>query len=442
MSTAPRPVALPAATDPVYRRYRDRGALGFAEIEPAVREILQTVREQGDAALIDYTKRFDKVDLSGVGIEVGTDEWEDAVSHADSDLMATLMRAAHNIRVVHDAQRVAGATDHSANCEPEAGVFAWQTFRPYASVGCYCPGGRASYPSSVLMMGVPAHVAGVKHSILCVPPRPDGTIDPVVLVAAEVADIDRVFKVGGAQAIAAMAYGTKTIPSVKKIIGPGNRYVSAAKQLCAADTELRIDSPAGPSEVAIYADDTGHADWIAADLLAQCEHGDDSIAVVITTSPKLADDIAAEVTRQLATMDRRAMAERSWTDWGAIWIAESESAAMATLSDLAFEHVEFAVDEPERLLPLLRHGGSIFMGHHAPVACGDYATGTNHVLPTGGWSRVYSGLNVRDYGTTMFVQQLTPGGLEGLAPTVQKLAKAEGLTAHAASIAIRLRGKS
>lgn len=406
-----------------------RNRAGFQEVLPQVREIVERVRAEGDRALRYFTRAFDGVDLPS--LEVTPEETSRAYDSLDGGLLAALQEAAAHIERYHALQR---PEERFLPLAP--GLEAGWAVRPVERVGCYAPGGRAVYPSSVLMTGVPARLAGCPVRILCVPPGPDGSVPAPTLVAADLAGFQRVFKVGGAQAIAAMAYGTETVPKVDKLFGAGNLWVTAAKVWVSQD--VAVDLPAGPSEVLILADETAPPRWVAADLLAQAEHGPDSVCLLVTTSRALARAVAEEVqvlARGIPTGERALAAlERN----GALLVVRDMDAAVEFANRFAPEHLEIVVRDPEALLPRVTCAGSIFLGAHSPVAAGDYATGPNHVLPTGGAARAFSGLSLRDFVRVVPVQRLAPQGLADLGETVVRLAQAEGLPAHALAVRVRL----
>lgn len=406
---------------------RNRGT--FQEILPQVREIVARVRAEGDRALHHFTRTFDGVALPS--LEVSPEEVQRAYAAVSPDLLQALKQAAANVERYHALQRP------PERLEPLApGVQAGWVVRPIEQVGCYAPGGRAAYPSSVLMTGVPARLAGCPVRILCVPPGTDGTVPAPTLVAADLAGFQRVFKVGGAQAIAAMAYGTETVPRVDKIFGAGNLWVTAAKVHVSQD--VAVDLPAGPSEVCIVADATAPPRWVAADLLAQAEHGPDSVCLLVTTSRALGEAVAQEVPVMARTLPTGERALEALERNGAILVARDLDEALAFTNRFAPEHLQLAVQDAEALLPQVRHAGSIFLGFHSPVAAGDYAVGPNHVLPTAGAARAFAGLSLGAFLRVVPVQRLAPEGVAALGDTVMRLAEAEGLPAHALAVRVRL----
>lgn len=401
------------------------------DVTSAVKRILEDVQRNGDSAVAKYTKKFDGVALKN--LEVTEEEIRDAEVSVDAKLIKHLERAALNISAFHGEQ----LNDELWLKEFGPGITLGQKTTPLDKIGAYVPGGLASYPSTALMTIIPAKVAGVPEVIICTPPRPDGTVNPLTLAAADIAGADRIFKVGGAQAIAAMAYGTKSIPKVDKIVGPGNVYVTAAKMLVRNDVE--IDFPAGPSEVVILADQpfekslTKTATIIASDMVAQMEHDPASVAILVTTSQKLAKAVDVEVKKQMKEAPRKDIIANALKK-SAILIADDLKQGIEFVNAIAPEHLELIVPEPMKVLKDIRHSGAIFVGEYSPVAAGDYASGTNHVLPTMRYARVLSGLDTRHFTKRSSVQIITKSGLRDLKDTIIALAEAEGLEAHAESV--------
>jgi len=400
------------------------------DIEAAVSGIIERVRREGDAALVDYTRRFDRADLALLGIAVSRAEIERAWRAADARTVAALEFARDRIRAHHARQKP--VDDRYVDA---AGVELGSRWTAVEAVGLYVPGGTASYPSSVLMNAVPAAVAGVERLVMTVP-APDGAIDPLVLVAADLAGVSEIYRVGGAQAIAALAHGTETIRPVAKIVGPGNAFVAAAKRQVFGT--VGIDMIAGPSEVLVVADGRNDPEWIAADLLAQAEHDAAAQSILITDDAGFARAVEAAVARRLAGLPRRAIAAASWRDFGAVIVVESIAGCAAMIDRIAAEHVELALDDAEALLGRIRNAGAVFLGRHTPEAVGDYVAGSNHVLPTARSARFSSGLSVLDFMKRTSVLRLGPEQLRLLAPAAIALAEAEGLDAHAGSISVRL----
>ncbi|MCG7507113.1 histidinol dehydrogenase [Mesorhizobium retamae] len=401
-----------------------------ADVEAVVRDIIARVRAGGDKALIDYTLRFDKADLGSLGIAVSRADIEAAYAAADPETVEALKFARDRIRSHH--QRQLPKDDRYTD---PLGVELGSRWTAVEAVGLYVPGGTASYPSSVLMNAVPAKVAGVERIVMVVPAS-GGIISPLVLVAADLAGVSEIYRIGGAQAVAALAYGTETIRPVAKIVGPGNAYVAAAKRQVFGT--VGIDMIAGPSEVLVIADGKNDPDWIAADLLAQAEHDASAQSILITDNAAFAAAVEAAVQRQLATLPRAETAAASWRDFGAVILVGDLEDALPLADRIAAEHLELAVDDPEAYLARLRNAGSVFLGRHTPEAIGDYVAGSNHVLPTARSARFSSGLSVLDFVKRMSLLKLGPDQLRQLAPAAIALATAEGLDAHGRSVSIRL----
>ena len=400
------------------------------DVDQAVRAIVRDVRERGDAALVELSKKFDRVDLAALGIRVTPAEIAAARGAVDADTLAALELARDRIRSHHIKQRPADDRYTDA-----IGVELGSKWTAVQSVGLYVPGGTASYPSSVLMNAVPAKVAGVGRIVMVVP-APDGRINPLVLAAADLAGVDEVYRVGGAQAVAALAYGTETIRPVAKIVGPGNAYVAAAKRQVFG--QVGIDMIAGPSEVLIVADAANDPDWLAADLLAQAEHDTAAQSILITDAPELATAVEAAVERQLATLPRAETARASWRDFGAVILVRDLAESVPLADRIAAEHLELAVDDPEPLFARITNAGAVFLGRHTPEVIGDYVGGSNHVLPTARSARFSSGLSVLDFMKRTSILKLGPEQLAALAPAAMALARAEGLDAHGRSVGVRL----
>jgi histidinol dehydrogenase len=401
---------------------------GLADVGDTVSAILSDVRMKGDAALREYTKKFDKIELTD--FEVSEKEFEKALSEISPELLGHLKIAAKNIRAFHRAQM----PETTWFMELEPGIVLGQKATPLESVGAYAPGGRASYPSTVLMTVVPARVAGVEKVIVCTPPRADGSVHPLTLVAARVAGADKVFKLGGVQAIGAMAYGTETVPKVDKIVGPGNVFVTSAKMQVRDVAE--IDFPAGPSEVLIIADESADAVMAASDIIAQAEHDPNAVSVLVTTSETLAEAVKDEVLIQAENTARSEIVKISLEN-AAVLTADSLEQSIDFSNKFAPEHLEIMVKDSDFVLDRIKNAGSIFIGNYAPVPVGDYASGTNHVLPTAGYAKVYSGLNINHFLKYSSIQKISRSGLESLKETVIALAEEEGLQAHADAIRTR-----
>ncbi len=400
------------------------------DVNDAVRAIIDDVRARGDAALIDYSRRFDGIDLEKVGTRVSEAEVDAALAETDPQIIDALKLAAERIERHHARQM-----PKDDIYEDAIGVGLGSRWTAIEAVGLYVPGGTASYPSSVLMNAVPARVAGVPRVVMVVPAK-DGQLNPAVLAAARIAGVTEIYRIGGAQAVAALAYGTATIAPVAKIVGPGNAYVAAAKRHVFGT--VGIDMIAGPSEVLIIADGDNDPDWLAADLLAQAEHDAGAQSILMTDDADLGRAVEAAVERQLKTLSRAETAAASWRDFGAIILVEDLQAALPLANRIAAEHLELAVADPDALLPGIRNAGAIFIGRHTPEVIGDYVGGSNHVLPTARSARFSSGLSVLDFVKRTSILRLGPDQLRQLAPSAITLARAEGLDAHARSVSIRL----
>jgi histidinol dehydrogenase len=400
------------------------------DVDEAVRAILAEVAAHGDAALVAYSKRFDNVDLDTLGLEVTLAEIEAATAAAAPEALAALRLAHGRIVAFHERQRPQDLAFTDAT-----GVELGWRWRAIESVGLYVPGGTASYPSSVLMNAVPAKVAGVERIVMVVP-APEGRINPLVLAAARLAGVDAVYRVGGAQAIGALAYGTETIAPVAKIVGPGNAYVAAAKRRVFGT--VGIDMIAGPSEVLILADRTADPEWVAADLLAQAEHDTAAQSILISDDAALLSATEAAVARQLKTLPRETIAAASWRDFGALIHVGALDDAVPLVDRLAPEHLEIVATEADALAARIRNAGAIFLGAHTPEAVGDYVGGSNHVLPTARSARFASGLGVLDFMKRTSILKCSPASLAAIGPAAVALGKAEGLDAHARSVALRL----
>jgi histidinol dehydrogenase len=400
------------------------------EVDAAVRDIIADVVARGDAALIDYSRRFDRVDLAATGLRVSDAEIEAATAACEPRALEALRLAHSRIVAYHEKQK-----PQDNRFTDALGVELGWRWSAIQSVGLYVPGGTASYPSSVLMNAAPAKVAGVGRVVMVVP-TPDGVLNPLVLAAAKLAGVDEIYRIGGAQAVAALAYGTQTIAPVAKIVGPGNAYVAAAKRRVFGT--VGIDMIAGPSEVVVMADATANADWIAADLLAQAEHDTAAQSILVTSDVALGEAVAASVESQLATLPRRAIAGASWKDYGAIITVPSLAGAIALVDRLAPEHLEIMSADADDLANRITNAGAIFIGGYTPEAIGDYVGGSNHVLPTARSARFSSGLGVNDFVKRTSLLKCSPDSLRALGPAAIALGEAEGLHAHARSVSIRL----
>lgn len=410
---------------------RARSVAADAELTSFVASIVEDVRRRGDAALVGYSARFDGVSLQPSELRVEAETLRESAARIDARVLEAVRASIRNVRAFHERELT-----ESWEFETARGTRLGQRITPVEAAGLYVPGGTASYPSSVVMNVVPAQVAGVARIAVVTPPR---TLSDTPAVAATLLElgVTEVYQVGGAHAVAALAYGTETIPRVDVITGPGNKFVAAAKRLVYG--AVGIDSVAGPSEVVVLADETARADFIAADLLAQAEHGEDASAILVTNNLKLAQLVAAEVARQAETLPRRAVVERSLADFGAAFVVSTIEEACGIVNELAPEHLEIMTREPDRAAALVRHAGAIFYGDHTPEAVGDYLAGPNHVLPTGGAARFSSALGVHNFQRRTSLVRYTRDELQEAAPLIAALAEAEGLDAHARSALIRVK---
>jgi histidinol dehydrogenase len=411
-------------------RIRERSVALDADLMNRVGSIIQDVRDRGDAALIEYSARFDGCVMSAAELRVSEETLQRSAARVDGQVLKALREAIRRVRAFHESER-----QDSWEVETESGVRLGQRLTPVQRAGSYVPGGLASYPSSVVMNVVPAQVAGVDRIVIATPPQ---TLQESPAVAAALVElgVTEAYAVGGAQAIAALAFGTETVPRVDKITGPGNRYVAAAKKLVFG--VVGIDSIAGPSEVVVVADDTARASFVASDLLAQAEHGDDASAILITTSETLAREVAVEVAKQARKLQRSNVFTTSLENYGAIIVVDQMEEACALASDLAPEHLEIIARDEEAVASRIYNAGAIFFGSHTPVAAGDYLAGPNHVLPTAGAARFSSALSVNDFLKRTTILKFTAAELGRTAPLIAALANAEGLDAHAHSALIRL----
>ncbi|MFN3889338.1 MAG: histidinol dehydrogenase [Beijerinckiaceae bacterium] len=400
------------------------------DVDDAVRAVIADVVARGDGALVDLSKKFDRVDLDAIGIRVSDAEVDAALGRCDAKALDALKLAHKRIVAFHERQK-----PQDQRFTDALGVDLGWRWSALESVGLYVPGGTASYPSSVLMNCVPAKVAGVPRVAMVVP-APEGRINPLVLAAARVAGVDEIFRVGGAQAVAALAYGTRTIRPVAKIVGPGNAYVAAAKRRVFGT--VGIDMIAGPSEVLVVADKTANPDWIAADLLAQAEHDAAAQAILITDDAGLADSVTQAVERQLSTLPRKDIAGASWRDFGCVILIDHLANCIPLVDRIAPEHLEVMCEDSEALSARVRNAGAIFIGGHTPEAIGDYVGGSNHVLPTARSARFSSGLGVLDFMKRTSILKCSPDSLREIGPAAIALGEAEGLGAHARSVAIRM----
>jgi histidinol dehydrogenase len=407
----------------------DRRGEDAGDVEQTVRDTIQAVRERGDAEVLDGVERFDGVRLES--LEVSREEWDEACESVDAADRAAIGKAAMRVRDFH-RKRIPSSWE----MREEGGAYMGTRVRPLDRVGIYVPGGTALYPSSVIMNAVPASVVEVPEIVMASPPREDGTLQPEVLMAARVAGVHRVFKMGGAHAVAALAYGTESVPRVYKITGPGNIYVATAKKQVFG--QVAIDSEAGPTEVAIVADRSATPAWLAADLISQAEHDELAQAILITHVKSIATRVQEQITRQLKGLAREEIARKSLSTRGAIVVTRSLEESLELANDYASEHLVLATESPDALLKQVTNAGAVFLGHYTPVAAGDYMAGPNHVLPTGGTARFFSPLGVDDFLTRMTFTRFEPPKLRELGLDIIRLAEVEGLTAHGQSVDLRL----
>lgn len=407
-----------------------RSPNNYSEYEETVNGILRDVREKGDAALFAYTLKFDKYQLTAENIRVTREEIDAAYEQMDPELVEVIRRSAANIRAFHEKQLRNSWFDAR-----EDGTILGMKITPIGRVGVYVPGGKAAYPSSVLMNVIPAKVAGVADIIMTTPPRADGRVNPGTLVAADIAGVSTIYKAGGAQAIAAMAYGTDSIPKVDKITGPGNIFVALAKK--AVYGYVSIDSIAGPSEILVLADETANPRYVASDLLSQAEHDELASAILITTSEELAQQVSAEVDTLTAKLSRRSIIEKSLENYGYILLAENMEDAIETVNDIASEHLEILTRNPFDIMTRIKNAGAIFLGEYSSEPLGDYYAGPNHILPTNGTAKFFSPVNVDDFLKKTSIISYSREALEAVHTDIERFAESEGLTAHAGSIRVR-----
>ena len=407
-----------------------RSPNSYGEFEGRVNEIIENVRANRDAAIFDYTKRFDGADINAENILVTEDEIKEAYEKVDEKLLTVIRKALVNIRKYHEKQR-----QYSWFDSEESGIILGQKVTALEKVGVYVPGGQAVYPSSVLMNIVPAKVAGVKTIVMTTPPGKDGKVNPATLVAAKEAGVDAIYKVGGAQAIAALAFGTESVPKVDKIVGPGNIYVALAKK--AVFGFVSIDSIAGPSEIMVLADETANPRFVAADLLSQAEHDEMASAILVTTSRDLAEQVSKEVEGFVAQLSRKEIIQKSLDNYGYILVAESMDEAIATVNEIASEHLELVTKNPFETMTKIRNAGAIFVGEYSSEPLGDYFAGPNHVLPTNGTAKFFSPLSVDDFIKKSSIISYSREALEPIYKDIVQFAECEQLTAHANSIRVR-----
>lgn len=414
-----------------YQIIINRAAGSYQNILPKVKEIMEDVRKNGDKVLVRYYKKFNGTSAT-YSIQVSQKEIEEAYKQVDEKFIKSIKQMIKNITKVQKAQ-LKSKKDPVINSEK--GISVWREWRAIEKIGIYIPGGKAIYPSSVLMTVIPAQIAGCKEIIMCSPAGKDGKIPSPTLVAADMIGLKRIYKVGGAEAIAAMVYGTETVPSVYKIFGAGNSYVTAAKIL--ALQKIAIDMPAGPSEVFIITDETANPKFIAADLLADGEHGGDSACVLLTTSKEVAEQTIKEIENQLPALSTQDRARESLTKYGLIGLVESLDEAIKFTNEYSPEHLEIMTKNPEKLVQKITNAGSVFLGDYTSKSSGDYGTGANHVLPTGGTAKMYPPLGVEAFGKWMQIQKCTKDGLLKIKETIETIAEIEGLPAHKNSVTIR-----
>ena len=400
-----------------------------AQLNATVQSVLDDVRLRGDAAVKEYEQKFDRVALTS--LKVTEAEMLEAETLVDDELKAALRQAHHNIQTFHETQRFVGK-----KVETQPGVTCWQKAVPIERVGLYIPGGTAPLFSTVLMLATPAKIAGCKQIVLCSPPNREGKLHPAILVAARIAGVDTIYKIGGVQAIGAMAYGTESVPKVYKIFGPGNQYVMAAKQIASLH-DVAIDMPAGPSEVAIVADESANPVFVAADFLSQAEHGVDSQAVLVTTSQSMLKAVDEEVKRQLALLPRKEIASKALENSKLIYV-ETLDEAIEIINDYAPEHLILAVNDYMSVAGRIVNAGSVFLGNYSCESAGDYASGTNHTLPTSGYAKAYSGVSLDSFIRKITFQELTPEGIRNIGPAVALMAQHEQLDAHKRAMTLRM----
>ena len=409
---------------------KKRNPVSLSEYENTVNDIISNVRENGDKALFDYTEKFDKCVITKDTIKVTRAEIDEAYKKLDPDFIEVMKKSAANIRDFHEKQK-----RESWITTKEDGSILGQRVLPIEISGVYVPGGKAAYPSSVLMNVVPAKVAGVKRIIMVTPPGKDGTLNPGTLVAADIAGVTEVYKVGGAQAIAAMAFGTESIPKVDKITGPGNIFVALAKKACFG--HVSIDSIAGPSEILVIADETANPRWVAADLLSQAEHDEMASAILVTTSEEIAKQVSIEIDKFVEVLERKEIIQKSLDNYGYAFVAESMDAAIEAANAIASEHCEIITANPFEVMTKVKNAGALFLGHYSSEPLGDYFAGPNHILPTNQTARFFSPLSVDDFVKKTSIIAYSEEGLKAVHKDIERFAKEEGLTAHANSIAVR-----
>ena len=411
-----------------WKELTERPHLDVSQLNNTVADVLKNIRENGDKAVKEYEEKFDHASLETLAVTA--EEIENALKEVPAELLDSLRLAHKNIETFHKAQQFVGE-----KVETAPGVTCWQKSVPIERVGLYIPGGTAPLFSTVLMLATPAKIAGCKEIVLCSPPTHNSTIHPAILAAAHIAGVNKIYKVGGVQAIGAMAYGTESIPKVYKIFGPGNQYVMAAKQQVSLH-DVAIDMPAGPSEVCVIADDSCRPEYVAADLLSQAEHGTDSQVLLITTSQKVLDNVVEELEKQLEALPRKEMAQKS-LDNSKLVLVDNTTTAIELSNEYAPEHLIIATADYEHLAEKVVNAGSVFLGNYACESAGDYASGTNHTLPTHGYAKAYSGVNLDSYNRKVTFQHLTEKGIESIGKAVETMAQYEQLDAHRNAMKIR-----
>jgi len=414
----------------IVKQILSRSQIENANVQEIVDSILLNVKENGDKAIFEYTEKFDKVKITEENLKVTDEEIEFAYSQVSHELVSVIKKSAERIRLFHEKQKRNSWFEPSEN-----GEILGQMIRPLEKVGVYVPGGKAAYPSSVLMNVIPAHVAGVKKIYMTTPAQKDGSVYPTTIVAAKEAGVDEIFKIGGAQAIAALAFGTESVPKVDKIVGPGNIFVALAKK--SVYGHVNIDSVAGPSEILVIADESANPVYAAADVLSQAEHDEMASAIFITTDENLAYEVQKEIEKQIAVLERKDIINKSIENYGAIILVNDIKEACELSNGIAPEHLELCTKSPFEILPLIKNAGAIFMGHYSPEPLGDYMAGPNHVLPTGGTARFFSPLNVDDFIKKSSIISFSKEALLSLSDDIITFANAEGLTAHANAVRVR-----
>ena len=413
----------------VWESILKRPTASFKDLEPLVEEVFQEVKAKGDQALVDYTLKFDKVKLNSFRVSV--EEYARAEKTVSDPLKEAIQLARENIKTFHTAQQT-----QTVSVETQPGVLCWQEKRPIEKVGLYIPGGSAPLFSSLLMLAVPAQIAGCKEIVLCTPPDANGSIPDVILYTAQLCGVTQIFKVGGIQAIAALTFGTATVPKVYKIFGPGNQYVTVAKQM-ATQHHIAIDMPAGPSELLVVADQSANPAYVASDLLSQAEHGADSQVILVTTFPALLDQVRAVIATQIEALPRKDIANQAMANSRMIAF-ETDAEAIAFINQYGPEHYIVCMDNASLYLDQITNAGSVFIGNYTPESAGDYASGTNHTLPTNGYAKQYSGVNLDSFLKQMTFQKISAKGIQNIGPAIELMAEAEGLQAHKNAVTLRL----